>query len=939
LVLISLQAARFSAGQVSAARVTPEQDWLRQAEVRYSPVSSTAVSPEADAAGGVDGVINGAWGFHTENEQSPWWQVDLGSAQAIERVVLFNRCDPGMAERNAFIEILISEDGFTFTKAYAHTGGVFYGKSDGKPLSVSLGGKAARFIRLLLPGKSYFHLDEVEVYDRVAGANIALGKAATQSSTSQWSVDHLPARDAGFGEALEKVLEHGIRLGRFLDQKGVDARESLERLMHIQSEWEAGGRESSRQLYARACGEVRSMALSNPILDFDKILFVKRAPGTLPHMSDQYYGWWSRGGGGLYILEHFREEQPEVRCLTDDWPLGSFLRPDLSYDGTRVLFSYCRFYPEVSSMPKVDKGKLPEDAFYNIYEMDLRTLATRRLTRGRYDDFDARYLPNGDIVFLSTRKGQFVQCSVSGLEQTLNATLPDSYVRCGGDNIRPCAVYTLHSMDSEGGSLRPLSAFENFEWYPSVMPDGTLLFARWDYIDRFNGHFMSLWSCNPDGGNPQLVYGNYTTKPQAVFEARAVPDSDKLIFTAAAHHSVIGGSLVLFDRSLGMEGEAPLIRLTPEVPFPETEAWADSYYANPYPLSEDFYLVSWSDQKLPPHRGSAQVTGEENPVNASGIYLYDRFGNLDLLYRDDALSSMNPIPIQPRRRPPIVASTVDWAGVQYGEFMLQDVYQGLDGVERGSIREIRVIAVPPKPQPYMNQPVLGVSAEDPGKFVLGTAPVETDGSAFFKAPSGVSLFFQALNAEGLAVQTMRSLTYLQPGRTLGCIGCHENRDDVPRTGLKPLAFSRASSPLTREAEGSWPLRYDRLVQPVLDRYCVECHDGSQSGSENPVADLRGEKSYEVLLNYADGDLRARAFERDRSEAGQVVALGSRLWQLLSSNDESHSLKSMADEDIRRLALWMDSYAHLRGAFSAEQESQLEELKRRWSPITQVKRMK
>ncbi|MHC4171272.1 MAG: TolB family protein, partial [Planctomycetota bacterium] len=265
-----------------------------------------------------------------------------------------------------------------------------------------------------------------------------------------------------------------------------------------------------RRLYFQARWTVRAMALSNPLLDFDRIVFAKRVPPAFPHMSDQYYGWWSRPGGGIYVLEGFKGDSPRLRCLTDDFHRGSFLRPDLSHDGTKILFAYCRFYPETHEMQKIDKGKLPEDVFYKIYEMNLDGSGCRRLTHGKYDDFDARYLPDGDIVFLSTRKGQSVQCSLASAAATVGSDLPDSY---------PVPVFTLHRINGDGMDIRPISAFENFEWTPSVATDGRILYARWDYIDRFNGPFMSLWSTNPTGTNPQLVYGNYTTRPQCVFEA------------------------------------------------------------------------------------------------------------------------------------------------------------------------------------------------------------------------------------------------------------------------------------------------------------------------------------------------------------------------------------------------------------------------------------
>ena len=186
---------------------------------------------------------------------------------------------------------------------------------------------------------------------------------------------------------------------------------------------------------------------------------------------------------------------------------GELLNPDLSYDGKRVLFAYCTYYPSVAGMVnKVDKQKLPEDSFYNIYEMNVDGTGRRRVTHGRYDDFDPHYLPNGEIVFLSTRKGTSIQCSRTSAAATEDAICPDSYVRCGGDAYRPVAVFTLHVMDAAGKNLRPISAFENFEWTPSVAWDGRILYARWDYIDRFNGPFVSLWSTNPDGTGAQLIY-------------------------------------------------------------------------------------------------------------------------------------------------------------------------------------------------------------------------------------------------------------------------------------------------------------------------------------------------------------------------------------------------------------------------------------------------
>jgi hypothetical protein len=824
--------------------------------------------------------------------------------------------------------VLASDDAKNFRQVYQHDGTIFFGYTDNKPLVVKLSDVEARYIRLQLPGKSYFHLDEVEIYSQDSKENIALGRAATQSSTSQWSVRHAQNVQMGSYET-NQVIQRGLKLAENLRLLGadVDAQEKTLRQVtgRLKRMGENASEEDQRQLYFEALRAVRKMALSNTLLDFDTILFAKRAPGMFPHICDQYYGWWSRPGGGIYLLKDFKSAAPRLQCLTDGWPAGNFLRPELSYDGKKVLFAWCKFYRHVSGMRnKVDKEKLPEDSFYHLFEMNIDGSDLRQLTHGYYDDFDARYLPSGGIMFLSTRKGTWLQAGKASAAATRRSTCPDSYVRCGGDNHRPVAVFTLHAMDASGKNLRAISAFENFEWTPSVAHDGRILYARWDYIDRFNGHFMSLWSTNTDGTNSQLVYGNFTKKPQCIFEAQPIPNSRKLVFTGTAHHSITGGSLALLDRRLGTEFERPLTRLTPEVCFPEAEGWPNCYYAAPYPLSEQHFLVGWSDRKLPAHH-LMRIDDPANPGNAMGLYIYDAFGNLNLLYRDPNISSMYPIAVRARVKPPDHPSHVDWDGPQEGRFLLQDIYDGLVGIKRGSIKRLRIVGVPPKTQPHMNNPNLGVSSEDPGKFVLGTIPVEEDGSAYFRVPSGVSIFFQALDDKGFAIQTMRSLTYVQPNQTLSCIGCHESRDLAPSVKKRPLASLREPSIIRPGPTGSWPLRFDKLVQPVLDKLCVSCH---KEGSDNEKARrfvLTQPKSYENLLLFADNDLKNLVFERDSSVVEYCPSRQSKLLTMLT-DEKSHEGVRLDADSFNRLVTWIDTYAQRQGAFSERQEQELVEFR-------------
>jgi len=231
------------------------------------------------------------------------------------------------------------------------------------------------------------------------------------------------------------------------------------------------------------------------------------------------------------------------------------------------------------------------------------------------------------------------------------------------------------------------------------------------------------------------------------------------------------------------------------------------------------------------------------------------------------------------------------------------------------------VGVPPKMQPHMNTPALGITHDDPGKFILGTAPVEEDGSAYFRVPSGVTLFFQALDRDGFAVQTMRTATYLQPGQTLTCIGCHESRTTAPANAV-PRAMAREPSRLTPAPEGAWPLRYDRLVQPVLDRYCIACHSPAGADDKARALDLSVPASYDALIAYGSPNLADQvwaAYRAGKSMPGEGIARNSALVRLLLAG---HGGVVLDAESLERIVTWADVYAQRQGSFGEEQERTL-----------------
>jgi hypothetical protein len=680
--------------------------------------------------------------------------------------------------------------------------------------------------------------------------------------------------------------------------------------------------------------EQRKKRLSDPLLDFDAILFTKRVPGSYTHMSDQYLGWWSRPGGGIYILRGFKTDNPTTQCITTAFKApGSFLRPMLSYDAKKVLFAWCRFYPKLRGEPnKLSKATAPEDSFYHLYEMNVDGTGVRQLTHGKYNDFDARYLPNGRIVFLSTRRGHAIQVGRESAAKTMrNKALPECYVRCGGGPERPCAVYTLHTMNPDGKDMIAISPFAMFEWTPSVAADGTIIYSRWDYVDRNNHPFMSMWAINPDGTNARLVYGNYTWNPSCTFEPRSIPNSNKIIFTAAAHHIQTMGSLVLLDPTAGQEGLKPLKRLTPEVIFPESEGWPTSYYANPWPLSEQLYLVTWGQEP-----GNKRMWNHTRIPNGMGMYLFNADGTRELLHRDPKTTSSWPIPLKARTKPITQPDTVNWDGPKEGKFLLADVYNGLEQTKRGAVKSLRIIAIPPKTDPRMNYPNLGITREEPGKCVLGTVPVEKDGSAYFRTPAGVPVFFQALDNSGMAIQTMRSATHVQPGTTLSCNGCHEPRNKTPLKKGISMAAKRAPSKLTPGPEGTWPLRYDVLVKPVLDRNCIKCHNPKGKKPKPAKFNLAqpARKTYSMLIRWGKPNLSDHVMSRHRKGAsieGKCAASQSPLLKKI----KSHKDLKISQEDMNRLVVWMDVYAQFQGSFSVEQEKELLDLRKQWASMLKL----
>lgn len=715
--------------------------------------------------------------------------------------------------------------------------------------------------------------------DRTPNSPLAIRAAVARAATLLRRDP--PTTDAAAREAREKTLGELCQTTNHLDH--IPATDRL-------------------ALYRRARWLARELALENSGITETPLLFMKRNR-FICQMLHEYMGYFYdygkvAPGGGVFVLE-----RPGVSLATGDLignrlRNGNFTTPSLSADGRTIYFAFAE------RAEKKPDYRSPERRSFHLFSMAPDGTNLRQLSSGVEDDFDPCPLPDGGVAFMSTRRGGFARCN---------------------NPWEPCASYTLHRMNADGTDIRRLSVHETSEWHPSVLNDGRVVYIRWDYVDRSAANFHGLWTSNPDGTGVAGLFGNYTMRINACYQPRAIPGSQKLLFVAGAHHADVGGSLVMLDpRRVGFNknGEDQfdsVETLTPEVCFPESAGWPKSYFHSPWPLSENAFLVSFSFDPLP-----GMSSGEAKDTR-TGLYYFDRSGNLELLYRDPAISSMYPIPSKPRVRPPVVASTVDPQLGAEGEFLVSDVRRSFFPMPAGrTIRELRVFQLLPKGGTHTaNDPRIGHANAENARMLLGSVPVEADGSAYFRAPAGKPLYFQVVDEFGRAVQSMRSATYLQPGERRGCVGCHEAPGSAA-ANRPTIAIRREPSHLQPGPDGSQPFSFPQLVQPVLDRNCVRCHDG-QEGPGTSKLTLSGKpaKSFSRAYQSLKPFLRWYEWGGDSisqiaTHPGHIGADESPLTKILDDATHAAAVK-LSDADRRRLYLWLDANVPFYGTYSHDEQ--------------------
>ena len=927
-----------------------ETDWLNQARSWRGAMAGAATATAQDALGAVDGVKNGKFGFHTDQTVNPWWQVDLEKVTPIARILVYNRLDyePGLHNTD-HMQVLVSNDGEQWKLIHDCAGKHFGGMNKLGPLTLSFekGKVAARFIRLQIPSnnKIFFHLDEVEIYSfDKPKENIALWMMTEQSSTSPWSVNKFIQREKDNTLfPVDQVRERLLKLAHYLKEEGVP----VDKIASIEKEIARTVEKDGKKEYLRLRHLGRQLVFMNPLLDFDRLLFVKRyTQMSYPDICLNHMPWVSRPGGDICILENpfsMDGKGQKVRTIINNQLGRGHVRGiDLNWEGDKIVFGYARQpnwhfdpwpQPNYSERLKGHELRLTQEPIH-IFEINTDGSGLRQITdHDLWSDLDPAYMPNGDIVFVSERCGFSLQCN--------NGPFHDE-TSCNLYSVRP-----------DGTGMRWLSYSKDGDYQPHVFNDGTIGYCRWEYQERDWAQIQSVWYLRPDGTGADALFKQHLENPWAFENTREIPMTTgdrKFVSIAAAHHTLACGPICILSPNRGLNDAASIEIVTPGVlppeggmsGFPVKEGGCvddGGYYMYPWPLSDKFFLAAYTYSKIPPPGGPANARGADE--KGYGLYLVDVFGNKELIYKDTEISSSFPMPLLSRQRPPIIPSACVPEMGEKALCTVSNAAYGVDGIDPSEIKYVRVARR--IGWPYTKD-TGGQRYEVDGSswglnwapaLVFGEVPVDENGNASFYVPTNISVYFQLLDENKQEIKRMRSFISFQPGEIRGCVGCHETRAVAPATNdPKTLAMAKKTVTPTPPPWGNERcINYLADIQPVFDRNCVSCHSGLKpaagldfSGGLMPPAPMDGlyrsfrfdglNRSYRTII---ENHLVSYSNKRDPAsaiaETRQFGSSKSKLMEaILNGPCSSHINIKPGDDDWYRLVTWIDANAQYHDRF-------------------------
>ncbi|MCP4644085.1 MAG: hypothetical protein GY851_26820 [bacterium] len=607
----------------------------------------------------------------------------------------------------------------------------------------------------------------------------------------------------------------------------------------------------------------------------EEIVFVVRALYSDGHYYVNFGGWSDDPEKFLYPPDGSRLCKMNLRTkrvsvLLDD-PKGNLRDPRVHYDGNKLLFAY-------------RKGGTRH---YNLYEINTDGTGLVRLTFGEWDDMDPAYLPDGGIVFVSSRGRRFIPC-----------------------NNTPGAQ--LFRMDGDGGNMLCLSANNVRDDRPAVLPSGQVVYTRWEYVDSAIAQYRDLWVMNPDGTGQMVLFGGTVRPPELPYvkcDALPIPDTSKVvtIFSSPSGKRENAGNVMIVDLKAGPDEPAAARQISPKIDlgyyhFPSYALGGGrGGFRDPYPLSEDCFLVAQDKSLL----------------------VMDGNGNLEEFHRAEKMVH-DPRVLSARHREPVVPSRIDRQQTT-GKLVVADIYRGrdneMDGVEPGDIKELLVLEDLPKPISYFSLPgMISMDGTHTLRRVLGTVPVEPDGSASFEVPALRGVYFVALDREGIAVKRMQSYTMVMPGETQSCVGCHEHRTET----ISPAISGNTLQALQRPPSQIAPVPgvpdvfdYPRDIQPIWDRHCVTCHNAEKPSGRVVLTGDYNEwftQSYYALFAHKQiSDMMGRYLTEFRGH--QPYGFGTGASPLMKKIDGSHHDVKLTKRERDTVRLWIEASASFAGTYA------------------------
>jgi len=543
----------------------------------------------------------------------------------------------------------------------------------------------------------------------------------------------------------------------------------------------------------------------------------------------------------------------ELTVMLDD-PEGTVRDPQVHYDAQRIVFSY-------------RKGGTD---FFHLYEINVDGSGMHQLTGGPHNDIEPTYLPDGGILFCSDRCNRWVNCWLT-------------------------KVAVMYRCDGDGRNIRQLSSNSEQENTPWPLPDGRVLYQRWEYVDRSQVNYHHLWTTNPDGTGQMVYYGNMHPGTLMI-DAKPIPGTGDVVAVFSPGHGrrEHAGAITIVSPKKGPDEPSTARRISEK-----------DNFRDPYPLTSEYFLVA----------------------QESSLLLMDRHGDTQTIYQLPAelikaqVKLHEPRPIRPRRRERVIAPRAA-LGQTTGRLILSDVYNGrrMEGVKKGDIKKLLVLETLPMPIHY-------TGGMDPLSFggtftlerVLGTVPVESDGSAYIELPALRSFFFIALDENDDTVKRMQSFLTVMPGETTSCIGCHEQRTRTPenrKLGAPALAAVKREPSKIEPIKGI-PDVFDfpRDIQPILDKHCISCHDYDKYDGGVILTGDRGpmfSHSY-YTLTYLRQFIDGRDDPKSSLPPRTIGAVASPLMKKIAG---SHYGVKLSASEVKMVRYWIEAGAPYPGTYGA-----------------------